>query len=146
MSELYIPDLHLDQRQQAVFQNIKASFSGTVIFVKEAELNQTETKSLLDNIIIKGLKMKLEEVFVSSYSALCGGLRLYNIKAELPVKHIISFGISPEQIGLNVSSQYFQVLKVDTLELLHVPSLTDISKKKTMKANLWGALKAMYNI
>ena len=146
MTDLYVPDLHLTEDQQNMLLGLEPSFSGTVIYGLVEELESKESRDLLENIISKGLKMNRHEVLVTAYSARKGCLRFQNILQNLSVSHVISFGVDPCELGLNINATVYNPLNTGRCEFLLSSGLNDILANQKHKMALWSALKSMYKM
>jgi len=63
---------------------------------------------------------------------------------SLTPRHLISFGIAPKELGLNLNSQVYQIRNIANCRFLFANNLSEISKDKNQKAALWGCLQSMF--
>ena len=56
---------------------------------------------------------------------------------------IISFGLKPQQIGLNLDHQLYKLLRLKNIKLIFAHSLSDLEHNKRLKKSLWEVLKLL---
>ena len=70
------------------------------------------------------------------------------LKAQLPAKVALYFGVEPVSIGVPMRIPYFQVQPWDDCRFLYAPSLTEINGNSPaqveLKKQLWTALKKIF--
>ena len=59
--------------------------------------------------------------------------------------HLISFGISPKQIGLQINHYNYTSLKILNKSLLFADSISSISNDVSKKKQLWAALQSIFS-
>jgi DNA polymerase III psi subunit len=66
------------------------------------------------------------------------------IHEDEKLTHIVSFGISPGQLGLNIPDNPFGVYKLEKITLIKGPSLEGLSQSAQLKKQLWRQLKTEF--
>lgn len=59
---------------------------------------------------------------------------------------VLLFDVSPLQLELPINFPHFQIQKFNGCTYLYTPELQSIEKDKTLKKNLWLALKTIFDI
>jgi len=59
---------------------------------------------------------------------------------------VLLFGISPAEIGLPLMFPHFQLQNFDKITYISSPALDKLENDKTLKINLWNALKQAFSI
>ena len=67
-----------------------------------------------------------------------------NIAKKLTPRHLISFGLTPNELGLNLTDQLYQPINIGNCSFLFANNLTEISKNTNKKAALWACLQSMF--
>lgn len=68
------------------------------------------------------------------------------IESATRPQRIILFGVSCNEIGLPLQFPHFQIHKYNNISYLSAPALPDIEPDKTVKAQLWGCLKSLFQL
>jgi len=67
-----------------------------------------------------------------------------NISKTLAPRHLISFGLTPKELGLNLTNQLYQPKSIGNCSFLFANNLVEISKDTNKKAALWSCLQSMF--
>ena len=67
-----------------------------------------------------------------------------NILKTLSPKYLISLGVSPKNIGVNVSDQLYKPRNIKNCCFLFTDKLSEIAEDKNKKGALWGCLQSMF--
>ncbi len=67
-----------------------------------------------------------------------------NISKSLTPRHLISLGIPPKALGLNLNNQLYQPKNIDNCCFLFTDNLSEIAADKNKKGALWGCLQSMF--
>jgi|GEM_PF-617663 len=67
-----------------------------------------------------------------------------NIAKSLVPQHFISLGLTPKELGLNLTNQLYQPMKINNCSFLFANNLAEIAKDTNKKAALWGCLQSMF--
>jgi len=68
-----------------------------------------------------------------------------NISKNLSPKQLISLGVTPKNLGLNVNNQLYKPRNIKNCCFLFTDKLSKIAEDKNKKAALWGCLQSMFN-
>ncbi len=67
-----------------------------------------------------------------------------NISKTLNPRHFISLGLTPKELGLNLTDQLYQPKNIENCCFLFANKLADIAEDTNKKAALWGCLQSMF--
>ncbi len=67
-----------------------------------------------------------------------------DLDAAAPFTHLLSFGVSPQQAGLQITWTPYSWLNIKERQLLFTHGLDKIDADKNLKRQLWGELKGMF--
>jgi len=67
-----------------------------------------------------------------------------NISQILTPRHLISLGLSPKELGLNLVNQLYQPINIENCCFLFANKLSEIAEDKNKKGALWGCLQTMF--
>ncbi len=71
-------------------------------------------------------------------------LSFQNISKSLTPRHLISLGIPPKELGLNLSNHLYQLKNIENCCFLFTDKLSEIATDKNKKGALWGCLQTMF--
>ena len=71
-------------------------------------------------------------------------LSFQNISKRLTPRHLISLGVPPKDLGLNLTDQLYQQRNVENCCFLFTDKLSEIAADKNKKGALWGCLQTMF--
>lgn len=69
-----------------------------------------------------------------------------NISKTLSPKHLISLGVSPKNIGVNLTDQLYKPRNIKNCCFLFTDKLSEIAEDKNKKGALWGCLQSMFTL
>lgn len=67
-----------------------------------------------------------------------------NISKSLAPQHLISLGVPPKDLGLNLTNQLYQPRTINNCCFLFTNILSEIAEDKNKKGALWGCLQTMF--
>jgi len=67
-----------------------------------------------------------------------------NISKSLSPKHLISLGVTPKNLGLNLTNQLYKPKNIENCCFLFTDKLSEIAEDKNKKGALWGCLQSMF--
>lgn len=67
------------------------------------------------------------------------------LQEKIGFQQLMSFGVSPKQLGLNIIAPLYHPLFINNTEILFSENLTELTKKDKKK-RLWQSLKQMFNL
>ena len=67
-----------------------------------------------------------------------------NISNSLSPKHLISLGVTPKNLGLNLTDQLYKPRNIENCCFLFTDKLSEIADDKNKKSALWGCLQTMF--
>ena len=74
----------------------------------------------------------------TSYIALSAPMNLFKLlKDHRTVKYVLTFGVAPQLLGLNVDSNVPIAHKLDSVFLVMAPSLESLNTDANLKSHLW---------
>jgi hypothetical protein len=69
-----------------------------------------------------------------------------NISKTLSPKHVISLGVSPKNIGVNLNDQLYKPRNIKNCCFLFTDKLSKIAEDKNKKGALWECLQSMFTV
>jgi len=120
---------------------------GILVVIRVAEPDQ-QLLSFLGKIL-KAVKINMEEDAHILNITNVSSISFSQINAEKEYKHLLSFGVSPEELGLRVDHQLYRPLQISSTIFLFANPLPAIFEerqqgKKKMSTALWKALQALF--
>ena len=100
-----------------------------------------ETNKLLLEKILAAVKYDLAEDAVTIQ--LQGDERIASSRLDIPVRHMLIFGINPRDLGLSVSLKK-RLIRLETITIVRAPSLGTIASNTDEKRKLWEILKSLF--
>lgn len=137
LNEIYNPNALLKSNSHSLDYPL-------IVFVSNSANNfPEELKKLLTNIL-KALKLDFSEILLIHEEMLIDQ-RVRNVKNKTETK-IISFGIHPQKIGLNLSPIIYELIQFQDIQFILANDLEDINTDPTQKQKLWGQLQIMFGL
>lgn len=109
------------------------------IFFREE--NQLESSISFLTKILSALKINLEKD--TFYHNLIKKESLSIFQLEGKPKHLFLFGITPQEVGLNIEQNDYKSIQINGINVLSADSLETIKNSENLKRTLWGCLKEM---
>lgn len=118
-----------------------ANQKGLVFLRTAADTDQAILDQLLHDIIVKGLKYTEDDCAIITWD---NTFDWSILKALTPVKHLVLFGVEPQQLGIrrNASDKYLPFFTEDT-QVITADSLQKISDDVNVKKKFWQALQTI---
>ncbi len=113
-----------------------------LVFLREVADTQNEIlDQLLNDIIVKGLKYTEDDCAMITWDKNFGWNEL---KSVTSVKHLILFGVEPQQLGIkrNAAEKYVPFFVEDT-QVIIADSLQKINDDVNVKKKFWQALQTI---
>lgn len=119
-------------------EHTKKSKIHAFIICHEFDLTD-ENKALLENIL-KAIKLEAKDFYLC---CLKENERLESQKAVsiTEAKYVISFGVHPKYIGMNILPSMYKALHFNQYSVLFSDLLSVLQKDKSKKTTLWKALQ-----
>lgn len=70
--------------------------------------------------------------------------KLIDLSKKLNIQQVLSFGISPKNLGIHQHFELYQPKKINEITFLFGHQLNDIANQTTYKGALWDALQTMF--
>ena len=103
------------------------------------------TKELLEKIISAtgcNFKSEISLVLLNERDKVF----INDVMTELKIKEMISFGVKPAELGLNISGKNYLPLKLSKLKFLFSEDLRKLASDKEAKKLLWQSLQAFFEL
>lgn len=109
-------------------------------------LSQTEDKDLLESFLPKILQAVKIDMQTESLSIIHSNypINILDQIKDLGVKNVISFGVSPKDLTLNLNPQLYTLLDISKVKFLFADKLDVISKQQDRKKLLWNHLQTIF--
>jgi hypothetical protein len=146
ISMLFDEPLMVVKEAGAVEQSTSVEISGQnnkgVVFVKAASDPYTpELQQLLSDIVTKGLQFSLEDCAVITWN---GHFNWNTLKTLTSVKHLILYGIKPDEMGINRSAALKYVpFTLEETSVIWSDSLQTIQADLNVKKKFWSAMQSI---
>ena len=120
---------------------VGANQKGLVFLRAVADTRNEILDQLLNDIIVKGLKYTEDDCALITWDKNFGWNEL---KSVTSVKHLILFGVEPQQLGIkrNATEKYVSFFIEDT-KVITADSLQKISDDVNVKKKFWQALQTI---
>lgn len=105
------------------------------------ESDRSDQNELLLSNILKAINLDIKQDIHLGYLAEENTYQLVEYLVEEGPNLILVFGIKPEFISLHLDHIYYAPLQVSSSTWIFSHSLSELSDNKSLKKNLWGALK-----
>lgn len=109
-----------------------------IAFLQDSELN------FLTNVLA-ACKLSLADVAIFNINPVSPAM-VHEKLQELQSKQIIMMGVAPGDMDLPIHFPPFQLQSFDSKTWLHTPALTELERDKTLKMQLWNALKTLFQV
>ena len=115
-----------------------------VIIIHDTLENEwSESIQKMLNDLIKALKLDSDQVSLHHVKT---SISLHQFDAHLNDKHLIVFGISPKNLGLQISPVHHIVNRFSSFTLMLSYSLSELLSHPNKKRELWVALKEQFDL
>ena len=109
-------------------------------------LPSNENKELLSDLLPK--IMKAVHVDIDQEALVINveqpGINIIKILTSQKIEKVISFGLNPTSLSLNISAALYKINKIGTVQFLFSDDLNVISTSQERKKALWNRLKALF--
>lgn len=118
--------------------------STLAIFFKDENENllNENLKQFLGNIL-KAVNIDIEEVLLVNVATF---VNVSKVCHTLEIAKAILFGVSKDEVAMQVQIQNYQVLELNKIKYLFAESLEEIESNKVKKIELWNSLKLFFEI
>lgn len=114
------------------------------LFILCQDTDKTSDNLLLLGNILKAMQYDLQQDTLLYSCTSKTKFRFKDLATNPPIQHFLSFGIAPQQIGLNHTIPLYQATTIDDRFFLFAHSLSEIAQNKAYKKALWMQLKATF--
>lgn len=147
------PSVFLTEKlYQLVDTEIKAEQKQVVVLYnyttqdKNFKYEIPESDTILLNKILQAIQVLPNQTLVLNIANKALAITFAQLQQNIAPKYIIGFGISPNQIHLQVNIEYYQPLNFRECNLILSHSLATIAADSDKKKQLWTSLKKMFDI
>lgn len=121
---------------------VKGQFSKSILILFQANDDQTESQTLLENIL-KACKINVDDTFFFKISNLNEVIPTLN---TYPAEYIISFGVLIQNENMRHTASLYQPNSFKTASILYSDPLSTIIKTPDLKAKLWAGLQKLFKL
>lgn len=115
--------------------------NGLVLVVSGADVFAAAEQQLLADIITKGLKFEQEDCATVRWD---GSVTWNKLKTTVTVRHLILFGILPENFGINRSAAIKYVpFNLEDSTVIWADALHQLGADMSLKKKFWAALQTI---
>ncbi|MDG1101068.1 MAG: hypothetical protein P8N29_07680 [Saprospiraceae bacterium] len=111
-----------------------------LIISRDLDLTPESRKTLSQ--ILNAIKYNLED----SCMLVLGDAQLISINSyvrQYAIQKVISFGISPKDIGLQINPSAYRLIEMEALKLVFSHKISSLNSDKQKKIKLWNTLQTL---
>ena len=111
-----------------------------LIIAKNADLTPESRQTLSQ--ILNAIKYNLED---SCMLALAEdqSISINSYVHQHDIKRVISFGVSPKDIGLQINANAYNLIEMEELKLVFSHKISDLNADKQKKIKLWNTIQTL---
>ena len=111
-----------------------------LIIARDADLTPESRKTL--NQILNAIKYNLED---SCMLALTNdqSISINSYVHQHDIQRVISFGVSPKDIGLQINASAYRLIEMEALKLVFSHKISDLNGDKQKKIKLWNTIQEL---
>jgi len=123
------------------FTHLSINNDSDLLVVAQGEEFNEDIQSLLVKIL-SSIEIDLKNQASLLLLSKSDKVNISSLISQKGINKIISFGLPPKSLCLNIQIELYKIAKIGDLEVLFVHNLSDLSDNLQFKKELWNQLKS----
>ena len=126
-----------------VLKSVKGSNNKGLFILLNTENDAEQHLDLLKKIL-GAIQYQLDQDAALYLCTPKEAFKLIDLSKKMNIQYVISFGISPKNLGVNQYFELYKAKQVGEMNMLFAHNLNDIATQTKLKGALWGALQGIF--